>query len=101
MVHAGLVMLIMLSTVIVSGLASSLASSGKGRVSSLVPNLMGKGMNLLYLFSNSLIRASSKNSLESFAMWSMISVPLSLLSASSKVYSGEPSQVQCAVGVFW
>ena len=55
-------------------------------------------MNLLYFDSNSLIRESSKNSFESPSMCNMISVPLSDFSVFSKVYSGDPSQLQYTAG---
>jgi hypothetical protein len=46
----------------------------------LVPNLIGIGMNLLYLFKSPLIFDSSRNSSESSAMCRMISVPRVVLS---------------------
>ena len=86
----------MSSTTSLISLASS--PSPSVLVISLVPNLIGMGINLLYLVSKDRICDSSKNVLESLSMCKMISVPRSVLSCFSKVNSGDPSQVQCAAG---
>ena len=69
-----------------------------GSLISLVPNLIGTWLKRLYLFKSSEILDSSKNSVESSAMCKTISVPLSDFSCSTSVYSGDPSQDQCAAG---
>ena len=92
----GLGLLIILSTVIFLATASFSAFSGNGNSSSLVPNFMGTGMNLLYFVSSSVILESSKNSFESLSMWRIISVPLSFFLDFFKVKFGDPSQDQCA-----
>jgi hypothetical protein len=62
----------------------------------LVPNLIGIGMNLLYLFKSCVILDSSKNSNESSAICKIISVPRRFSAGSNN--SGLPSQIQCAAG---
>ena len=50
------------------------------------------GRNIQYFLSKPSILLSSRYSVESASMWSMMSVPRSVRSASSIVYSGLPSQ---------
>ncbi len=98
LVQAGLLLLMMLSTSWVGAGSSSLASSGFGNVSVFVPNLIGTGMNLLYLLNKPLILLSSRKSFSSSLMCRIISVPRVVLSDASSVKEGDPSQVQCAAG---
>ncbi len=74
------------------------AGVNSGSLISSVPNLIGTWLKRLYLFNKPPILLSSKKSKESSAICKIISVPLSALSLSTNVNSGEPSQVQCAAG---
>ena len=92
MVQAGSLIFIMLSTISLTSF--SFSPSPVFLVISLVPNLIGIGMNLLYFLSNSEIVLSSRKLFESFEIFRIISVPLSFLSDLTKVNSGEPSHDQ-------